>query len=85
LVEINFMQIIKIVNTVLDKGYKLVLLQKESLQKILRFGNKKNHYSLAKIKAKTLVSELAWVFFGNLTANAMAIVKKRKPPSPLII
>lgn len=45
------------------------------------FGNKKNHYSLAKIKAKTLVSELAWVFFGNLTANAMAIVKKRKPPS----
>lgn len=45
------------------------------------FGNKKNHYSLAKIKAKTLVSELAWIFFGNLTANAMAIVKKRKPPT----
>ena len=45
------------------------------------FGNKKNHYSLAKIKAKTIVSELAWIFFGNLAANAMAIVKKRKPPS----
>jgi len=47
------------------------------------FGNKKNHYSLAKIKAKTLVSELAWIFFGNLTANAMAIVKKRKPPAQI--
>jgi len=47
------------------------------------FGNKKNHYSLAKIKAKTFVSELAWIFFGNLTANAMAIVKKRKPPAQI--
>lgn len=45
------------------------------------FGNKKNHYNLAKIKAKTLTTELTWIFFGNLTANAMAIVKKRKPPS----
>lgn len=44
------------------------------------FGNKKNHYSLAKIKAKTFETELAWVFIGNLAANAMAIVKKRKPP-----
>jgi len=47
------------------------------------FGNKKNHYNLAKIKAKTFATELAWIFFGNLTANAMAIVKKRKPPSPI--
>jgi len=47
------------------------------------FGNKKNHYSLAKIKAKTFLSELTWIFFGNLTANAMAILKKRKPPPKL--
>ncbi len=45
------------------------------------FGNKKNHYSLETIKARTLATELAWVFFGNLTANAVAIIKKREPPS----
>lgn len=45
------------------------------------FGNKKNHYLLNKIKAKTYGTELAWIFFGNLTANAMIIVKKRKPPN----
>jgi len=33
---INFMSIMKTVNTVLDKGYKLVLLQKEKAQKILQ-------------------------------------------------
>ncbi len=45
------------------------------------FGNKKNHYLLNKIKAKTYATELAWIFFGNLTANATAIAKRNKPPS----
>ena len=49
------------------------------------FGNKKNHYLLNKIKAKTYGTELAWIFFGNLTANAMMIVKKRKPPNKLAV
>lgn len=44
------------------------------------FGNKKNHYLLDKIKAKNYFTELAWIFFGNLTANAMAIAKRNKPP-----
>lgn len=44
------------------------------------FGNKKNHYLLDKIKAKTYVTELAWIFFGNLTANATAIAKRDKSP-----
>ena len=44
------------------------------------FGNKKNHYSLGKIKAKLFETELAWIFFGNLTANAVAISKRKKPP-----
>jgi len=55
------------------------------------FGNKKNHYNLAKIKARTFASELTWIFFGNLTANAKVIVKKRltnskrheKPPNSI--
>jgi len=47
------------------------------------FGNKKNHYTLGKIKAKLLETELAWIFFGNLTANAVALSKRRKPPPPI--
>ena len=27
------------------------------------FGHEKNHYGLAKVKAKTLVTEKAWIFF----------------------
>jgi len=45
------------------------------------FGNKKNHYLLDKIKAKNYLTELAWIFFGNLTANAIAIAKRNKPPA----
>jgi hypothetical protein len=37
------------------------------------FGNEKNHYLLNKVKAKTQVTEIAWIFFGMLTANASII------------
>jgi hypothetical protein len=40
------------------------------------FGNEKNHYLLHKVKARTKVTEIAWIFFGMLTANA-SIVSKR--------
>ena len=40
------------------------------------FGNEKNHYLLSKIKAKTEATEIAWIFFGMLTANASIISKK---------
>ena len=40
------------------------------------FGNEKNHYLLARIKAKTEDTEIAWIFFGMLTANASLISKK---------
>jgi IS5 family transposase len=40
------------------------------------FGNEKNHYLLGKIKARTQATEIAWIFFGMLTANA-SIVSKR--------
>ena len=40
------------------------------------FGNEKNHYLLGKIKAKTKATEIAWIFFGMLTANASIISKK---------
>ena len=42
------------------------------------FGNEKNHYLMGKIKAKTQATEIAWIFFGMLTANA-SIISKRIP------
>jgi hypothetical protein len=40
------------------------------------FGNEKNHYLLGKVKAKTQETEIAWIFFGMLTANASIISKR---------
>ncbi len=37
------------------------------------FGNEKNNYLLNKIKAKTQATEIAWIFFGMLAANASII------------
>jgi len=37
------------------------------------FGNEKNHYLLNKIKARTQPTEVAWIFFGMLAANASII------------
>lgn len=37
------------------------------------FGNEKCHYLLDKVKAKTQTTEIAWIFFGMLTANASII------------
>ncbi len=39
------------------------------------FGNEKNHYLLQKVKARIEASEIAWIFFGMLTANASIISK----------
>lgn len=40
------------------------------------FGNEKNHYLLNKVKAKTQPTEITWIFFGMLTANASIISKR---------
>ena len=41
------------------------------------FGNEKNHYLLNKIKARNEHTEVVWIFFGVLTANASIIAQKR--------
>jgi hypothetical protein len=41
------------------------------------FGNEKNHYLLGKIKAWSKTTEIAWIFFGILTSNAVTIAKRR--------
>lgn len=45
------------------------------------FGNEKNHYLLNKIKARTKHTEIAWIFFGILTSNAVTITKRRTKAS----
>lgn len=44
------------------------------------FGNEKNHYGLNKIKARLKETEIAWIFFGIMTANAMKIAKRKANP-----
>jgi hypothetical protein len=40
------------------------------------FGTEKEHYGLQKIKARTLLNEILWIFFGVHTANAVRIAKR---------
>jgi hypothetical protein len=42
------------------------------------YGNDKNHYGLNKVKARNRLTEIAWIFFGMMAANAMKITKKRR-------
>jgi hypothetical protein len=42
------------------------------------YGNEKNHYGLKKVKARGEANELAWIFFGIFTANAVSIAKRRR-------
>ena len=62
----------------------------ESLRKVLRselskeratrlegsFGTQKQHYSLARIKARNRKTEILWIFFGIHTANAILMIDK---------
>jgi len=41
------------------------------------YGNDKNHYGLRKIKARKEHTEIAYIFFGMMTANAMKIAKRK--------
>jgi len=41
------------------------------------YGNDKNHYTLKKVKARTESTEIAWIFFGMMTANAVKIAKRK--------
>ena len=40
------------------------------------FGNEKNHYHLQKINARNKHTEICWIFFGILTANASIIAQR---------
>ncbi len=40
------------------------------------FGTEKQHYSLDKVKARTELNDILWIFFGVHTANAVRIAKR---------
>jgi hypothetical protein len=40
------------------------------------FGTEKEHYSLRKVKARTKLTEIVWIFFGIHTANAIRMIPK---------
>ncbi len=42
------------------------------------FGNEKNHYGLNIVKARLRETEIIWILFGVMTANAMKIAKRTK-------
>ena len=46
------------------------------------FGNEKNHYGLNKVKARTEPTEIVWILFGIMTANAVKISKRRAKKEP---
>jgi hypothetical protein len=41
------------------------------------YGNDKNHYGLHKVKARNELTEVAWIFFGMMAANAVKIAKRK--------
>ena len=42
------------------------------------FGNEKEHYLLGRSRARTQPTEICWLFFGMMTANASIIAKRMK-------
>lgn len=46
------------------------------------FGTEKQRYSLDKIKARTELNEILWIFFGVHTANAVRIAKRLAQENP---
>ena len=49
-------------------------LSKESHRLEGSFGTQKQHYSLARIKARNRKTEILWIFFGIHTANAVLMI-----------
>lgn len=41
------------------------------------YGNDKNHYGLRKVKARSQLTEEAWIFFAMMSANTMKVARKK--------
>ena len=65
-----------------DEGLRKILRSALSRERATRlegsFGTQKQHYSLAKVKARNKKTEILWIFFGIHTANAVCMTWKVK-------
>ena len=63
-----------------DEPLRKVLRSELSKERATRlegsFGTQKQHYSLARIKARNRKTEILWIFFGIHTANAILMIDK---------
>ena len=63
-----------------DEPSRKVLRSELSKERATRlegsFGTQKQHYSLARIKARKRKTEILWIFFGIHTANAILMIDK---------
>ena len=63
-----------------DEPLRKVLRSELSKERVTRlegsFGTQKQHYSLARIKARNKKTEILWIFFGIHTANAILMINK---------
>ena len=69
------------------KSNKLICQQEDKARKVIgtaratilegSYGNDKNHYGLRKVKARNQLTEISWIFFGIMTANAVKIAKRK--------
>lgn len=59
-----------------EKKLKAIISKERSTRLEGSFGKEKEHYYLKKIKAKTKLTEILWIFFGIHTANALEIGRR---------
>ena len=63
-----------------DEHLRKVLRSELSKERATRlegsFGTQKQHYSLSRIKARNMKTEILWIFFGIHTANAVLMIDK---------
>ena len=63
-----------------DEPLRKVLRSELSKERATRlegsFGTQKQHYSLARIKARNKKTEILWIFFGIHTANVILMINK---------
>ena len=63
-----------------DEPLRKILRSELSRERATRlegsFGTQKQHYSLARIKARSRKTEILWIFFGIHTANAVCMIEK---------
>ena len=63
-----------------DEPLRKILRSELSRERATRlegsFGTQKQHYSLARIKARNRKTEMLWIFFGIHTANVVCMIEK---------